>query len=266
MITKCVQELEYLSSPLLATPHGFSTRLGGVSEGYLASLNLGCHRGDSDENLRENYRRFCAAIGAEVGSIVMTKQVHGIEVRRVERSDIKADLLDEVPFEADGLTTDIPGITLFVFSADCIPVLFFDPVRRAIGACHAGWRGTAGAIGAETVKAMVSRYGCKAEDIRAAIGPGIGKCCFETHADVPQAMLDSLGDVAKPYITQAGEKYHVDLKAINRAVLLAAGVAEERIDVSGDCTCCQHERFWSHRYTGGLRGSQAAAIMLEAAP
>ena len=266
MITKCVRELEYLSSPLLDTPHGFSTRLGGVSEGHLASLNLGCHRGDRDENLRENYRRFCAAIGSDVGSVVMTKQVHRTQVRQVTRADIKADLLDEVPFEADGLTTDIPGITLFIFSADCIPVLLFDPVRKAVGACHAGWRGTAGAIGAETVKAMVSRYGCDPADIRAAIGPGIGVCCFETDADVPEAMEAALGDLAAPFMTRTGEKWHVDLKAINKAVLLDAGVAEDHIDVSEDCTCCQHERFWSHRYTGGIRGSQAAAIMLEEAP
>ena len=266
MITKRVQELEYLASPLLTTPHGFSTRLGGVSEGHLASLNLGCHRGDRDENLRENYRRFCAAIGADDKRLVMTRQVHKAEVRAVTQADIKADLLDEVPFEADGLTTDLPGIALFVFSADCIPILFFDPVKKAVGACHAGWRGTAGAIAKVTVEAMQERYGCKAEDIRAAIGPGIGRCCFETHNDVPQAMEAALGDLARPYMTPIGEKWQVDLKAINRAVLMAAGVQAKHIDVSGECTCCQHERFWSHRYTGGLRGSQAAAVMLEGAP
>lgn len=263
MITKHVQDLEYLASPLLAVPHGFSTRLGGVSEGYLASLNLGCHRGDTDENLRENYRRFCAAIGADDQRVVMTNQVHGVEVRAVTKDDIKADLLAPTPFEADGLTTDVPGVTLIIFSADCIPVLLFDPVKGVAGACHAGWRGTAGAIAAVTAEAMVSRYGCQVEDIRAAIGPGIGKCCFETHADVPEAMEAALGELARPHMTRAGEKWHVDLKAINRAVLMAAGVLEDHIDVSADCTCCQHERFWSHRYTGGVRGSQAAAIMLE---
>ena len=265
MITKRVQDLEYLASPLLDTPHGFSTRLGGVSEGYLASLNLGCHRGDTEENLRENYRRFCAAIGADDQSLVMTNQVHGVAVRGVTKADIKADLLAPTPFEADGLTTDAPGVTLVIFSADCIPVLLFDPVKKAVGACHAGWRGTAGAIGAETVKAMAERYGCNPGDIRAAIGPGIGKCCFETDADVPEAMEAALGELARPYMTRTGEKWYVDLKAINRAVLLAAGVAAEHIDVSEDCTCCQHERFWSHRHTGGVRGSQAAAILLEGA-
>lgn len=263
MFTRCVDQLEYLASPLLDTPHGFSTRLGGVSQGHLASLNLGCHRGDDEENLRENYRRFCAATGTDDSRMVMTNQVHGVAVRAVGEADIKADLLDPTPFEADGLTTDCPRITLAIFSADCIPILLFDPVRRAVGACHAGWRGTAGAIAGATVEAMVSRYGCRPGDVRAAVGPGIGPCCFETDGDVPGAMLDALGSLARAHITRAGEKYHVDLKAINKAVLLAAGVAEAHIDVSGACTCCQHERYWSHRYTGGVRGSQAAAIMLE---
>ena len=263
MITKSVQDLEYLASPLLDTPHGFSTRLGGVSEGYLASLNLGCHRGDRDENLRENYRRFCAAIGADNKRLVMTNQVHGTQVRSVTRADIKADLLAPTPFEADGLVTDLPGITLVIFSADCIPVLLYDPVKRVVAACHAGWRGTAGAIAGETVKAMAERCGCRPVDIRAAVGPGIGKCCFETDADVPEAMEAALGDLARPFMTRTGEKWHVDLKGVNAALLEAAGVAAEHIDVSEDCTCCQHTRFWSHRHTGGVRGSQAAAILLE---
>ena len=263
MITKRVEELEYLSSPLLDTPHGFSTRLGGVSEGALASLNLGCHRGDRPENLRENYRRFCAAIGADPASLVMTRQVHGAAVRAVGREDVKGDLLDPVPFEADGLTTDVPGVALFIFSADCVPILFFDPAARAVGACHAGWRGTAGAIARATVTAMAARYGCRPSDIRAAIGPAIGPCCFETDEDVPQAMEAALGPLARPHMARAGEKWHVDLKAINRAILLEAGLAPEHIDVSDACTCCAHERFWSHRYTGGRRGSQAAAVLLE---
>lgn len=264
MITRCVGQLEYEASPLLDTPHGFSTRLGGVSEGYLASLNLGCHRGDGEENLRENYRRFCAATGTDESRVVMTNQVHGVEVRAVDEAEVKPDLLAPTPFEADGLTTDRPGITLVIFSADCVPILLFDPVRRVAGACHAGWRGTAGAIARWTVEAMVSRYGCAPEDIRAAIGPAIGPCCFETDADVPQAMETSLGALAAPFIREVGPgRYRVGLRDMNRAILLQAGLSERLIDVSLDCTCCRHDRYWSHRHTGGVRGSQAAAIMLE---
>lgn len=267
MITRSVGELEYEASPLLETAHGFSTRLGGVSEGYLASLNLGCHRGDAPENLRENYRRFCAATGVDVGRVVMTNQVHGVEVRAVEEGDVKPDLLGPTPFAADGLITDRPGITLVIFTADCVPILLFDPVRRVVGACHAGWRGTAGAIGRVAVEAMVSRYGCAPANIRAAIGPAIGPCCFETDADVPAAMEASLGALAAPFIrTVSPGRYRVGLTDINRAILLQAGLLERLIDVSQDCTCCRHDRYWSHRYTNGLRGSQGAVIMLEAEP
>lgn len=263
MITRCVGELAYVASPLLDTPHGFSTRLGGVSTGHLASLNLGHRRGDREDNVRENYRRFCAATGTRAESLVMTNQVHGAEVRAVTERDAKADLLAPTPFEADGLTTDRPGLTLVIFSADCIPILFWDPVRRAVGACHAGWRGTAAAIAGVTARAMTERYGCRPEDLRCAIGPGIGPCCFLTDADVPRAMEAQLGELAVPFLERAGEKYRVDLKGIDRAVLLEAGVLPEHIDVSGDCTCCLPEKYWSHRFTKGVRGSQAACIMLE---
>lgn len=265
MITRSVEQLEYVASPLLDTPHGFSTRLGGVSQGHLASLNLGCHRGDEPEALRENYRRFCAAVGVNGDCLVMTHQVHGVEVRPVTRAEAKPDLLDETFVEADGLVTDVPGVTLVIFTADCIPILLFDPARRVAAAVHAGWRGTAGAIAAQGVRAM-ENYGCKASDIRAAIGPGIGPCCFETDGDVPQAMAERLGDLAAPYVSKKGDKWSVDLKGVNQAILLQAGLSEGLIDVSRDCTCCHPEKYWSHRYTHGLRGSQAAAIMLEGRP
>lgn len=263
METRQVGRLEYVRSELIDTPHGFSTRLGGVSEGHLASLNLGIHRADRPECVRENYRRFCAAIGVDERRLVMANQVHGTAVRRVSGEDVKSDLLDQTPFEADGLITDVPGVALAVFSADCIPILLFDPVTGAVGACHCGWRGTAAGMAAVTVRAMGEGYGCEPSDLRCAIGPGIGRCCFATDADVPEAMTAQLGVLAAAHMERAGEKWHVDLKAINRAVLLSAGVAEEHIDVCGDCTCCAHERYWSHRYTGGVRGSQAAVIMRE---
>lgn len=267
LITKRVQDLEYEYSPLLAVPHGFSTRLGGVSEGHLSSLNLGFHRGDTPENLRENYRRFCAATGTDGGRLVTTNQVHGDLVRPVTGADAKADLLDECDVEADGLVTDEPGLTLAVFSADCVPILLHDPVRGVAAAVHAGWRGTAAAIAQRAVEVMTSRYGCRPEDIRGAIGPAIGVCCFETDGDVPEAMERSLGALATPFIQDVGGgRYRVELKAINQKILVSAGLLEELIDVSSDCTCCLHERYWSHRYTKGERGSQAAVIMLEGRP
>lgn len=261
MITKCIHGVEYLASPLLATPHGFSTRIGGVSEGIFESLNLGHRRGDDPERVRENYRRFCAATGTDAGRVVMTNQVHSNVVKVVTAADVKPDLLAPTPFEADGLATDVPGVTLCVFSADCVPVLLFDPVKRAVAAVHAGWRGTASAIAAVAVETMTAHFGSDPAELRAAVGPAIGRCCFETDGDVPEAMTAALGGAAAPFMTQTGEKWHVDLKAINVAILENSGLLRENIDVSGDCTCCAHDRFWSHRFTKGERGSQAAVIM-----
>lgn len=262
MITCCKDGVEYLASPGMETPHGFSTRVGGVSTGIFESLNLGHRRGDDPERVRENYRRFCAATGTDETSIVMTNQVHGNVVKVVTQADVKPDLLAPTPFEADGLATNVPGVTLCIFSADCIPILLFDPEKKAAAAVHAGWRGTAAAIAAVAVETMAREFGSAPVNVRAAIGPGIGPCCFETDGDVPAAMTAALGSLAEPFMTWTGEKWRVDLKAINAAVLERAGVLREHIDVSRDCTCCQHDRFWSHRYTKGERGSQAAVMML----
>lgn len=243
--------------------HGFSTRLGGVSEGIYASLNLGTTRGDDPDRVRENYRRFCAATGTDVSHVVMTNQVHGTVIRTAVPGDVKADLYDPEGYECDGLMTDVPGLALTIFSADCIPVLLYDPVRRAIAAVHAGWRGTAGDIAGKAVRQLCAQYGCRSGHILAAIGPGIGPRCFETHADVPQAMTAALGETAFPHIISLENgKYQVDLKGINAALLERAGLEPGHIEVSCDCTACLPEKYWSHRVTQGERGSQAAILQL----
>lgn len=260
----CVKkgQLEYLSSSLLEeTAHCFSTRLGGVSEGHLASLNLGVHRGDLPENVRKNYAVLGDAVGFTPEQTVFTKQVHSDVVVRVGQMHRGRGLLWEVEADCDGLVTNEPGTALTVFSADCTPVLLFDPVQRAIGAVHAGWRGTASKIAAKAVKKMEQEFGSKAENIRAAIGPCIGQCCFETHSDVPEAMLAAFGASAEAFIRMEGEKFHVDLKGLNALALREMGVAE--IDTAEDCTACAPHRFWSHRIVGGQRGSLAAIIMLK---
>lgn len=243
--------------------HGFSTRLGGASEGIYASLNLGLHRGDDPSHVRENFRRFCAALGADMDRLVFSRQVHGAAVRVCTAADAGIGLDREVPYEADALVTDVPGLPLAVFTADCIPILLFDPVRRAVGAVHAGWRGTALGIAPLAVETMCNCYGCAPSDIRAAIGPGISRCCFETHEDVPNAMTEAMGAAALPYITaDTGGKFHVDLKGLNACRLEHAGLAPDHIAVSADCTACLSDRYWSHRITQGQRGSQAALIQL----
>ena len=244
--------------------HGFSTRLGGVSPAPWDSLNLGANRGDDRANVRENFRRFCAAVGADPSALVKNHQVHSALVRPVTRADILPDPADPGLFDADGLVTDQPGVCLAVFSGDCIPVLLFDPVRCCAAALHAGWRGTAAGIAARGVKAMVTDFGCRPEDILAAIGPGIGSCCFETHADVPQALSAALGEDALPYIrpVPGTEKFQVDLKGANRRWLERAGLLSENIALCPACTACGREEFWSHRLQGNTRGSMCAVIQL----
>ena len=255
----------YITAPNISAVHGFTTRFGGVSSGYLSSLNLGEHRGDSEENVRENYRRLCSALGAPFNRMVFSRQVHKDSVRAVTSRDIH-ELFAPIPYEADGLVTNERDLLLVVFTADCIPLLLWDRENRAIGAVHCGWRSTVMDIAGNTVRKMVSNYGCSPSSIMAAIGPGISKCCFETGSDVPEAVLNVLGDKGKEHINSLSNgKFKVDLKGINRSLLIAAGIPEENIYVSPECTVCSCDRYWSHRATKGVRGSQASVIMLKGA-
>ncbi len=250
--------LEYLTAPGISVPHGFTTRLGGVSDGIFDSLNLALHRGDREENVLENYRRLAQALGFDPQKTVLTRQTHSDIVRVVSAAD-HLGLDHQLYPECDALITNAPGTALVVFTADCTPILLHDPVTGAVGAAHAGWRGTASDIGGKTVRAMVAAFGCDPKNIRAAIGPNIGPCCFETDADVPQALLNTYGEVAGKHIRPDGNKFYVNLKEINALSLSRAGVTS--IDISSSCTVCQCDRFWSHRVTRGQRGSQGAVIV-----
>ena len=243
--------------------HGFSTRLGGVSGGMWTSLNLGVGQGDDPDHVRENYHRFFAAIGGSEKRLAMSNQVHGAAVRTITTADLHTDPYNKVGYEADGLMTDLPGVALVVYCADCIPILFYDPVRRCAAAVHAGWRGTAAGIATAAVDRMKNVYGSRPEDILAAIGPGIGPDCFETHEDVPNAMTAALGTGVLRHIRiKENGKFAVDLKAINAMRLEHAGLSPEHIAVSALCTSCDPDRFWSHRKLGTNRGTMAAAIQL----
>lgn len=255
--------LEYWTCDgLQGAVHGFSTRLGGVSQGALSSLNLGTHRGDEPENVLKNYEILGNALGFSPEDTVFAKQLHTGIVRRVGREDRGAGLFRPVEEPRDGLVTNEPGVALTIFSADCTPVLFYDPVTKAVGGCHAGWRGTAAGIAKNTVEAMVREFGSDPKNIRAAIGPCIGPCCFETHSDVPETMEQALGSIARTAIKKLENgKFRVDLKALNALWLKAAGVRD--ISVCPDCTACRPERYWSHRIVGGQRGSMANIIMLK---
>ena len=255
-------KLEYLAAENIAAAHCFTTRRGGVSTGVLDSLNIGMHRGDDPENVAKNYDILANALNFDVNKLVLTRQTHSDIVRVVEALDCGG--LDHHRYpECDALVTNTPGVGLVIFTADCTPILLHDPVTGAVGAAHAGWRGTAANIAGKTVQAMVDAFGCKPEDICAAIGPNIGQCCFETDAEVSQAMIAALGRSALVHIRTNKNKYYVNLKAINTQFLKDAGV--KNIEISTDCTMCRHDLFWSHRYTKGNRGSQGAIIICKEA-
>ena len=258
VMNKKIGDLEFLISENISVTHCFTTRLGGVSQGQLASLNLGLHRGDEPKNVEQNYRVLSDALGFAYENLVLTRQVHSDIVRQVTKADAAGIDNHDYP-ECDALITNDPGTALVVFTADCTPILLHDPITGAVGAVHAGWRGTAADIAGKTARAMVDAFGCAPANIRAAIGPNIGQCCFETDREVPDALVNTYGTAVLEYIRQEDGKYYPDLKAINALSLRKAGV--QNIAVSTDCTMCRHDRFWSHRVTGGNRGSQGAIIV-----
>ena len=261
VLTNKIGKLEYLTAEEISVPHCFTTRHGGVSEGYLSSLNLGIHRGDQPENVRKNYEILGEALGFDIENLVFTRQTHTNIVRVVDERNRGEGLFREVEPECDALVTNTSGVVLAAFTADCTPILLHDPVTGAVGAVHAGWRGTVGDIVGNAVRAMTENFGSRPEDIRAAIGPNIGVCCFETHEDVPNAVRAVLGEEAEGFIVPSGEKFRVDLKGVNAALLRRCGVKD--IESSCYCTACRPDRFWSHRRVGNDRGSLAAIIVCE---
>ena len=252
--------LIYMRSTLLPARHAFTTRFGGVSTGEWATLNLGSNRGDDPAAVRENYRRVTALFGADIDGCCVTKQVHGTEVRVVTEAD-RHVCMSAVPYEADGLVTAVPGLPIFCFTADCVPVLLCDAQAGVAAGVHGGWRNSVGDILGEALGKMRA-LGAAPERICAAIGPAIGSCCFETHRDVPDAIEAWLGDTEGLIEDRPGGKYLVDLRGANARRLRQLGVPAAQIDVSEECTFCRHDKYWSHRWTHGRRGSQAAGIVL----
>jgi YfiH family protein len=225
-------------------------------------MNIANKEGETPENVEKNLNILAQEFGFCTQDMVLTQQTHTDIVRVVSKKDHQGLHHKAYPI-CDALVTNDPGTTLMVYTADCTPLLFHDPVTGAVGAAHAGWRGTASAIGARTVAAMAASFGCRPENIRAAIGPNIGQCHFETDADVPQALREALGEEVEQFILPKGEKFYVNLKEVNALILRRCGV--RHIEISDACTMCQPDRFWSHRYTHGQRGSQGAIIVCKEA-
>ena len=242
----------------LQYPHAFSTRIGGVSEGIFSSLNLGLNRGDSEEKVIENWRRFLVEAGINRTEFVCGNQVHGKYVHIATALDLRPAYGAGKVIEADGFVTNERNVPLSVFTADCVPLLLEDHVNGVIGAIHCGWRSTVSDIEKEAVSKMLS-LGANVSYIHGAIGPAIDKCCFEVGPEV----IDKIGmlvDNSSEFFTSRGEKYMLDLRGVVMERLMELGIPADNIELVGDCTFCHPEKYWSHRYTKGNRGSLACII------
>lgn len=261
---KIVGGVPYLSYPLFENTglvdHGFSTRFGGVSTGCWSSMNISTTRGDDPEHVEKNRELIARAIGVKVEDFTYTHQTHTTNVAAVREEDKGKRFL-----ETDGMVTDVPGICLVTFYADCVPLYFLDPVKKAIGLSHSGWRGTVGRMGKVTIEKMQEEYGSCPEDILAAIGPSICQDCYEVSGDVigrfKEEFEEELWDIL--FYEKDNGKYQLDLWAANRHILLQAGIREEHMAVTNLCTHCNPDILFSHRTAGERRGNLSAFLALK---
>ena len=245
--------------------HGFSTRKGGVSTGIFSSMNLNFKRGDDPDAVMENYRRMAAALNMRVEDMVLSDQTHTTNVRVITEEDRGKGILKPQDYsDVDGMITNVPGIVLVTSYADCVPLYFVDPVRKAIGLSHSGWKGTVGHIGQKTVWKMHEVYGSEPKDIVAAIGPSICQSCYEVSDDVAEAFRANFtADEAADILLDKGNgKYQLDLWKANWYVLTDAGILPEHLSVTDLCTACHPDLLWSHRKTNGQRGGLSAFLSL----
>jgi hypothetical protein len=263
------KEVPYFYFPLQEetkmVSHGFSTRLGGVSKGEFESMNFVTIRGDKIENVKENYRRICTAIGIDWTKLVVSKQTHTTNIKIVSKEDAGKGVLKERGYDnIDGLMTNEPGIPLVTMYADCVPLYFLDPVKKVIALSHSGWRGTVHRMGEVTIQKMQETYGCNPLDILACIGPSICCDCYEVGEEVAFEFKESFNEteITKILTPKPNGKYQLDLWKANELILKQAGILESHLAVTNVCTCCNPELLFSHRFTKGRRGNLAAFLCL----
>lgn len=259
--------LEYLVFPKLEETgevnHLFTTRTGGVSNGIYATMNLSFSRGDDPEAVMENYRRIGAVLGVAPDRMVASRQTHTTNIHPVTASDLGNGITKPSAYEdIDGLATNIPGIALVTFYADCVPLYFVDPVHHAIGLAHSGWRGTVSRMGERMVQFMQEQFHSEPRDLVAAIGPSICVDCYEVSEEVAEQFRVGFPE----NVLQKGKmpgKYQLNLWEANRSILLKAGLLQEHIAVTDVCTCHNPEYLFSHRASHGQRGNLAAFLALK---
>ncbi len=246
--------------------HGFSTRLGGVSQGIYCSMNLSFTRGDRECDVRENYERLGNAMGFAPEDIVTSDQTHTTNVRVITEEDRGKGIIRPRDYkDVDGMITNVPGIILATFYADCVPLYFVDPVHRAVGLSHSGWRGTVGKIGEATVRHMQAEFGSEPEKMLAAVGPSICQDCYEVSGDVIIEFRKAFRKEQWKDLYYSGSegKYQLNLWEANRIILTEAGIPEENISFPNLCTCCNPDFLFSHRASHGKRGNLGAFLGLK---
>lgn len=259
-------DVEYLTIPSFTATgvcsHAFTLRHGGVSEGYLSSLNFGLSRGDKTQNVRENIEIISKAASLSGKKSVYTLQKHGdkIEVVTERHAGMGAFLQSEIG-EADALITNTLNLPLVAYFADCVPIFLLDPIKRVICVCHSGWKGTVLKISQKSVSKMSAEFGCLPEDILAAVGPSIGPCHFEVDADVAEKFKEAFPQKEGFIHSLKGEKYFIDLWGAVTYTLKCACVSN--ITVANECTFCNPSKYYSHRYFKGQTGNMAAIIELK---
>ena len=263
-----VNNVTYLTSPIYDEipwiNSGFSTRLGGVSEGVCTSMNFAYNQHDTPENVYKNYQLFCDATGINIEKIVTTKQVHSNTVVKLDENHIFRSVNEpgcDFP-SVDGVITNVPDVTLFAFSADCSLIQLVDPVNKAIGLCHSGWRGTVGRISANAIQMMADNYGSDPSNIIVTIGPSICPECFEVEWDMIEEARKgfSEADYDKIYYQKNEKKYQFNLWEANRIVLMEAGIKKDHIFMPNLCTKCNPDLLFSHRNMGLNRGTLIAFL------
>ena len=260
----------YLSFPMFRdtglVTDGFSTRLGGVSEGCFSSLNLSFDRGDDRAAVAENFRRMGEALGVRCEDMVLSQQTHTTNIRIVTDEDRGKGITRERDYtDIDGLITNVPGICLVTTYADCVPLYFLDPVKKVIALSHSGWRGTVGKIGKKTVELMHDNFGSDPADILAAVGPSVCQDCYEVSADVTDRFKEVFDRSAwdELFYEKPDGKYQLDLWKANEKIFLEAGIRKDHIAVTNVCTHCNSGILYSHRAMGDKRGNLCAFLALK---
>lgn len=241
----------------------FTSRVGGVSTNQYNSLNLGLKTDDKEENIIENYRLICEGIDISINDLVCSDQIHKDNIKIVKEKDRgKGVIKDSDIVGIDALITNVKKVALVTVYADCVPIFLLDPKQKVIALAHAGWRGTVLKIANKVVRKMMEEFDTDPSDCLAAIGPSIGKCCYEVDQNVVDKFNKNFTNTDKFVFSKGNNKYMLDLWKANRIALEEIGILERNITISNMCTMCNKEILFSHRADDGLTGRMAAIMEL----